>query len=143
MKWNMCGQTFNIFVDLEIHIKSHEQHQMFQCDQCEKHFALLWRLQKHMKLHTEKVRKYCHYFNNSDKCPHEEYGCTFLHSVSKICKYSQTGVGKLFPYRHSEGKRTSINETMIDTVDENDIEENYMTTEEKSFTASTPRKRKF
>ena len=32
---------------------------------------------------------------------------------------------------------------MIDTVDENDNEENYMTTEEKSFTTSTPRKWKF
>jgi hypothetical protein len=63
--------------------------------------------------------------------------------VSKICKYSQTCERKLFPYRHSEGKRTSINETMINTVDENYIEDNCMTTEEKCFTASTPRKPKF
>ena len=40
-------------------------------------------------------------------------------------------------------KEKEINETTIDTVDDNYSEENYMTTEEKSFTTSTPRKRKF
>ena len=84
MKCDMCGQTFNIFVDLEIYIKSsHEQHQMFQCNQCEKHFALLWHLQKYRQLNTEKVRKHCHYFNNSEKCPYEEHGCIVGHVKGK------------------------------------------------------------
>ena len=46
-------------MDLEIHIKSsHEQHKVFQCDQFENNITLKWRLQKHMKLHTEKNVNY-------------------------------------------------------------------------------------
>ena len=142
MKCDMCEKTFKRFVDLEIHIKSsHAQHELFQCGQCEKHFSLKWRLQKHMNLHTEKATKHCHYFNNCDKCPFEEYGCKFLHSVSKMCTYSQTCERNLCPYRHSEERNYITN---LDDVEESDIEKNDITSDEKkSFTTSTPRKRKF
>ena len=78
-------ESFNRFVDLEQHIKTcHEKHTVFQCDTCEKGFALKWRLKKHMRLHEESNIKTCHYFNNDKNCPYEEIGCKFLHNVAKF-----------------------------------------------------------
>lgn len=67
---NLCAETFRRNIDLEIHIKNnHEEHQAYQCDHCEKRFALKWRLKKHTRLHTAKNVKTCYYFNNNKKCP--------------------------------------------------------------------------
>ena len=142
----MCARIhLNRAVDLEIHIKSsHAQYELFKCDKCEKNFSLKWRLKKHMELHTTKVTKQCHYFNNCEKCPFEEYGCKFLHTVSKKCIYSQRCERKLCPYRHFEEKNNSKDINNVDNIEESDSEDIDTTDEEKkSFTTSTPRKRKF
>ena len=91
---------------------------MFQCDKCEKRFALKWRLTKHMTLHTEKNVKHCHYFNNGEKCRFEQFGCKFLHSVSKNCINNWTCKRKLCPYRHSEEERNDKNDKNSTKVDD-------------------------
>ena len=145
LKCDACDKTYNRVVDLEIHIKSsHEQHEMFKCDKCEKKFTLEWRLTKHMKLHTTKFIKHCHYFNNCEKCPFDEYGCKFLHSVSEKCIYNLRCERKLCPYRHFEEENDIENIKSIDDIGESGCEyEDTANEEKKSFTTSTPRKRKF
>ena len=68
----LCEKTFGKYVDLEKHIKTcHEKHRTFKCDQCEKAFVLMWRLKRHMRLHTQESIKHCHYFNSDQICPYE------------------------------------------------------------------------
>ena len=86
IKFKNCDQTFPRFVDLEKHMKTiHGHHQEYSCDKCEKHFMIKWRLEKHMKMHTDKLMKQCHYYHNGGECPFDEYGCKFSHTVSKVC----------------------------------------------------------
>ena len=41
IKCNLCEESFNLFSNLENHIKkAHEDYQQFKCDQCEKTFVL-------------------------------------------------------------------------------------------------------
>ena len=96
-----------------------------------------------MKLHSEKITKFCHYLKNCKKCPFEEHGC-FLHKLSKECMYSQKCERKLCPYRHSGRKTSTMDLKYVNNVEESDMENNYTSNEEvESFAASTPRKRKF
>ena len=86
-KCNLCDENFDRYSDLEMHIKlTHEIHQMFKCDMCEKQFVLNWRLKKHMNMHSERISLHCHYFNNNKKCPFEVLGCKFMHKASTECK---------------------------------------------------------
>jgi hypothetical protein len=109
LKCKMCDNKFKKFCDLELHIKrKHENHDEFECDQCKKKFVTNWRLRKHMTNHSVKVKKYCHYFNNSKECPFEDLGCKFLHILSGKCKYSQICDNNLCSYQHDK------NEIVID-----------------------------
>ena len=104
LKCTFCDIKFNIFWELERHIKDcHEIHDTLKCDKCEKEFVLKWRLKKHMSIHSDKILFHCLYFNNDKHCPYEELGCKFLHTASPFCKFGQTCRNKLCPFRHSRG----------------------------------------
>ena len=83
IKCDLCDVGFDIYSDLENHIKeNHENHRVFKCDKCDKCFVLNRRLDKHMQLHTNAPVKPCHYFNNGGDCPFKELGSKFLHIES-------------------------------------------------------------
>jgi hypothetical protein len=87
-----------------------------------------------MNLHSEeKVYSVnnCHYFNNDKKCPFEELGCKFLHSVSQICKFGPT----------SEMKKDKV--TDIENVEVSEEVENDELADDSNFMTSTPIKGKF
>ena len=128
VKCNLCTETYSRIIDLEIHIKNcHEEHQAYQCDYCEKTFTLRWRLRKHMRIHTVKNVKPCHYFNRNEKCPFNEFGCKFLHAVSNDCKLSQAE------------EESKLIETNVDDL-ENDSMNAY--SESSLFKTSTPKKKR-
>ena len=58
-----CDKTFNLNIDLEVHLESHKKPKMFQCSLCDKEFHLMWRLSKHLSSHGTSL-KFCHYYNN-------------------------------------------------------------------------------
>ena len=89
-----CKKTFELYVDLEIHMKTHQK--TFKCELCDKTFHLKWRLTKHSLGHETQIR-FCHYFNNGVECPFEEYGCMFSHSVSPQCWFKESCLNKLCP----------------------------------------------
>ena len=96
---NTCSFTCISNIDLEDHMKTHEQPKLFQYDICEKEFYLKWRLTKHREGHEQK-RRYCHYFNNTQMCPYEENGCMFSHETSPVCSFSTKCTRKLCQFRH-------------------------------------------
>ena len=76
----LCEKVFDKNCDLENHIiKSHEDHQTFECEKCRKIFVTEWRLNKHRKIHNGKTKKFCYHFNTGKSCPFEKLGCKFLH----------------------------------------------------------------
>ena len=90
LKCSLCDLVFKKRSDLETHIKSkHESTENFECEHCNKKFVLKWRLNKHLRLHTQQNNIRCHYFNNNKPCPFEELGCMFEHSYSKNCKFGE------------------------------------------------------
>ena len=99
-----------------MHIKTdHDKHQTFECDKCEKHFVIEWRLKKHMHLHTQINIKRCHYFNNEKTYPFNELGCKFQHSVAEKCKFGQKCKRRLCPNRHE--KRGHLGSDIDSTID--------------------------
>ena len=139
-----CENTFPRFSDLEIHIKvAHEKYQQFHCDICKKRFVLKWRLQKHMKIHSNKNCQPFHYFNNGKMCPFEELGCKFLHIGSKFCRFGQECDNKMCPFRHSkESEPSEANDTntKLNDVEISDMEDNDSPDKIVNFVTSTPRK---
>ena len=107
-KCNHCDKIYNLNIDLEVHMKTHEKQKQYKCDKCEHRFYLKWRLRKHMEGHDGKILKYCHYFNNALTCPFEENGCMFLHKMSPFCRFNATCANKLCQFRHSN-KSKNIN----------------------------------
>ena len=73
-----------------------------ECDQCDKKFALSWRLMKHKKIHINKDIENCHYFNNNKSWPYEAIGCMFAHLLSEECKFGKKCAFKLCSFQHSE-----------------------------------------
>ena len=59
-----------------------------------------------MQSHDEPNVKFCHYFNNSKKCPFKEFGCKFRHTKSDQCKYQENCKNKLCQYRHQKDPST-------------------------------------
>ena len=99
----MCDESFKRNSDLEEHIfDCHDSMKKFNCDKCDKVFALEWRLQKHQKIHTDHRLPKCHYFNNMKICPFESIGCMFDHSLSDLCKYGKNCNKKLCSFQHKE-----------------------------------------
>ena len=101
-----CDKTFKLNVDLERHMESHKKPKTFKCKLCDKSFHLKWRLRKHTAGHETEMR-YCHYYNNKHKCPFEENGCMFSHSVSPQCWFKESCLNPLCQYRHEISKCTS------------------------------------
>ena len=62
--------------------EQHKRSKQFECEQCDKTFALKWRLKKHLEVHSQEITKFFHYFNNEKYCPYERIGCKFLHQNS-------------------------------------------------------------
>ena len=85
---SFCEQTFVKNCDLEIHLKEvHDVQKKFKCTVCNKDFVLDWRHKKHMKMHNDDV-KFCHFYNNNNKCPYEDIGCMFLHEMAEPCIFN-------------------------------------------------------
>ena len=82
-----CKDCENIFVEqwqFEKHLaKEHGNEKTFDCEVCDQSFYTKWRLRKHTRSHEETNGKFCHYYNNSKKCPFEEFGCKFRHADSE------------------------------------------------------------
>ena len=139
----LCNEIFNRIVDLEKHIQcSHENREVFQCDQCGKAFTLRWRLKKHTSLHGNKEIRACHYFNNKKECPFEEFGCKLQHVAAKECIFGLRCNNKLCPYRHSKDESDAFHDTKMENA-ESVMEDSEYIVEKGSFATSTPQKRKF
>ena len=103
---NHCDENFNLNIDLEVHLKTHEDQKQFKCDKCEQRFFLKWRLRKQKEGHENMLR--CHYFNNALTCPFEENGCMFLHKMSPLYRFAAKCANKLCKFKHSN-KSDNIN----------------------------------
>ena len=89
----------------------------------------------HMKNHSNKWVKKCHYFNNNLVCPFEEMGCMFLHEDSVICKFGEKCSINFCSYKH---RKVGDDEDKYDEkIEENDESELITST----FQTSTPKKR--
>ena len=103
----------------------------------------MWRLKKHMRLHTEKNILHCHYFNNNKSCPFEEHGCKFIHAASNFCTFGTTCSRRLCPSRHQEEKSHGVDDPKsgvdkdITEIDDDTIHD------DSSFVTSTPRNGRF
>ena len=84
---------------MEEHMLTHIDVKSHNCVICGKEFVAKWRLDKHIKSHSERV-KYCHYFNNNKACPYQNVGCKFRHADSPLCKYRSTCTFNLCQFKH-------------------------------------------
>ena len=109
IKCNKCDQTFDRNIDLEVHLKTHDNQKLFKCEKCEQNFYLKWRLRKHQEGHENNL-KFCHYFNNTLTCPFEEHGCMFLHEISPLCKFGVACSNKCCQFRHRNQETQSCDE---------------------------------
>ena len=132
--WDNCDEIFVENWELEVHLKSHSDAEIYSCNKCDKTFVLKWRLEKHKKGHMGKIC--CHYYNNMKKCPFEKIGCMFLHSESENCKFQNKCRKKMCQYKHLGIKPTE--ETIDDNKSENvnDMTD-YTTEKEKTINDET------
>ena len=63
-----------------------KNHSTFKCNICEKTFKCQEVMEKHAKIAHEKMKIYCHFFNNKKICPYDNE-CIFLHEDSDVCRY--------------------------------------------------------
>ena len=107
IKCKDCDTTFDEQWKFEKHLsKEHGKEKTFDCDQCDQSFYTKWRLNKHEQSHDEHHVKFCHYFNNSKKCPYEEFGCKFRHAKSDQCKFGNNCKTRLCQFIHHDDPRT-------------------------------------
>ena len=103
IKCKLCDEVFKKNSDLEMHIEqNHESAEIFDCNKCDKKFALKWRLKKHQDIHKNQNIKKCHYYNNKKSCPFELIGCMFEHSPSGKCKFGNSCKNKLCSFEHEK-----------------------------------------
>ena len=93
---DLCEKEFNEEWKMRAHRKNHKN---YQCDRCNKTFKFADTMSKHVKVHHENVKLYCHYFNNEKVCPYGEE-CVFLHTDSKLCKYGGLCERMLCMFKH-------------------------------------------
>ena len=77
--------------DIDEHIlKCHNPSRQYKCSQCEIIFLSEHGQKMHDKMHRLNWNvKFCHYYNNSQVCPHEVFGCRFIQSDAKICRFGK------------------------------------------------------
>ena len=96
------------FGNTKVHMKTHSVDKLFGCNICDKTCALQWRLQKHIKGHTDQNIKFCHYFNNNLNCIFEETsGCMFRHEIAPVCKDSDKCKFKKCQFSHAVNEEHS------------------------------------
>ena len=96
---NQCDKIFEINSDLEDHLCcEHGETKTHMCHLCDMSFIFEWRLQKHIKGHSE--TRTCHYFNNNEECPFTKVGCKFLHKTAVKCKYAEYCTRTKCQFRH-------------------------------------------
>ena len=120
-----CAKKFKSVKDLKKHKEKHKlQNEMYPCSECEKEFDEEWKMRAHKKNHTkfkcdicektfkcqevmekhvkiahEKMKIYCHFFNNKKICPYDKE-CIFLHEDSDVCRYDMLCERKYCMYKH-------------------------------------------
>ena len=110
---NHCDTKFNENCDLELHLKTHLEAEIFICEVCEKTFVSKWRLRKHVSGHQGKI--FCHYFNNRKSCPYEELGCMFQHEDSPICRFQEQCLKELCQYKHKDNNEKNEKDVIAET----------------------------
>ena len=136
-KCETYGESFTTICDLELHIKKiHKMYKEPECGQCAKNFVTTWRLRKHLRIHTQKFTKVCHFFMTGKPCPFEELGCKFLHSTAQKLTV--------------ESENETVKDTLCDSVHIENIDSESITDENKesnqknsTFYTSTPKKWQF
>ena len=137
----MCDKIF------DVHLKTHDKTKEFKCTECNEAFYLEWRLRRHVRGHKVK-RKYCHYYDNVNNCPYEEFGCKFKLEESKICVFNKKCSNHLCQYQHDTSKNV---EALTDTINhDKEIRKNVHfltksieTADQESFRfTSTPKTKK-
>ena len=122
IKCKSCDYTCSEMINLEKHIKEkHQDDESFNCEKCRKNFVTEWRLNKHMQVHSSK-QNFCHYFNNQDSCPFDEFGCKFRHDKSPKCFRDSKCKRKLCQYRH--GEISNVSGDVSDNEKLNNLEDN-------------------
>ena len=102
-----CDLTFDEQWKFEKHLSTeHGKEKTFDCDHCDESFYTMWRLKKHEQSHDNHKVKFCHYFNNSKKCPYEEFGCKFRHADSEQCRFQKNCRNKLCQFKHQKENST-------------------------------------
>ena len=123
VKCDQCRKTFPRTCDLEEHLKSQNITKEYSCKTCGKEFYLKWRLEKHVKVHSEQVQ-FCHFYNNGQICPYDEIGCIFRREESEQCR-TRNCTRKLCPNKHE-----AVNDDCIEDVEtDSDDEENFQADE--------------
>ena len=100
---------------MQAHGKKHKQYQYSQCD---KEFRYNDTKNKHVQIHYDNLRIYCHYFNNKKTCPHGD-NCVFMHSDSGDCRYGRLCERMFCMFKH-ECEDLDISELIEDEIVKND-----------------------
>ena len=90
----MFSETWMLEQHINIHVEK------FKCEECSQHFHSKWRLMKHTEGYTNTKTRFCHYFNNAEKCPFQELVCMFKHKMSPECKFKTICNNQRCQFRH-------------------------------------------
>ena len=82
----LCDDKFPEHWTFEKHLQEHGRMKEFSCEHCDKTFYTEWQLGKHEESQGKNL-KFCHYYNNSKKCPYEDFGCKFKNKESPSCSF--------------------------------------------------------
>ena len=130
VKCDTCDTKFKTISDLEKHIKaSHEDYHVYECYKCSKKFLTERRLQKHRRIHSDEKTRQCIYFRNKIRCPFDEFGCKFRHSID----FQDTSINRQMKENSAKLSEHSIDIQQISRQGE-DMAEVH------SFYTSTPKK---
>ena len=116
-KCEKCDKSYKSENDLIIHKQTHGN---FECDKCECKFDVTGELGKHKSAVHEKIKIFCHYYNNDKECPFESK-CIFAHEDSPECRFGQHCERLMCMFTHDE-RDVSDNEDGDDSEDEPDDE---------------------
>ena len=99
-KCELCEREFNENWKLVAHVKTHRN---VKCDLCEESFRYKDLMEKHVKIMHEKVKWFCHFYNNDKECPHG-LKCVFLHEDSEYCRYKNLCERNYCMFKHEASK---------------------------------------